>query len=125
MLDFLEWLFAKLVIALSHPEVAAAIIGLVLGMGAVEFTARMLPANTKPTIATRISWATACAVAFVVAFSLNTTALGFALALTAAVAAPTLELVIIGALASKWPNVLPHSMRENPKALPPGDIYWP
>jgi hypothetical protein len=125
MLDFLEWLFAKLVIALSHPEVAAAIIGLVLGMGAVEFTARMLPADTKPTIATRVSWATACAVAFVVAFSLNQTALGFALALTAAVTAPTLELIIIRALGSRWPNLLPQSMCENPKALPPGDVHWP
>jgi hypothetical protein len=125
MLDFLEWLSAKLALALGHPEFTAAAIGLVLGMGAVEFTARMLPADTKPTIATRISWAVACLVAFAVAFGLNPTALGFALALTAAVVAPTLELVVLRYLALRWPNLMPQSMCETPAKLPPADIHWP
>jgi hypothetical protein len=125
MMDLFEWFFAKLIVIFGHPELTAACIGLVLGMGTVEFTARMLPAETAPTIARRISWAVACAAAFVVAFILNRTPLGFALALTAAVVAPTLELIVIRLIALRWPSLMPQSMCESPNKLPPSDIHWP
>jgi hypothetical protein len=126
MLEFLDWLYDKLNDGFDHPIFSAAVIGLILGMSAVEFTARMLPANTPPSIATRVSWFASCAVAFVVAFSLNQTLLGFSIAITAAVAAPSLQIGLMRAAYLRWPDLKPMAMRENPPAPDrPSDVHWP
>jgi hypothetical protein len=131
MMDLLEWIFVKLGIALGHAEIAAGALGLMLGMATVEFTARMLPAAMPASIATRISWAVSCVIAFAVAFVLNQTPLGFAIALTAAVSAPSLQIFIIRAIAARYPKFMPPAMAENERtACPPlrdrpSDVHWP
>ena len=126
-MDFLEWLGVVFIKAFGHVPFDAGFIGLVFGMGAVEFAARMLPARTEPTIATRISWAVACVTAFAVSMLLNPTALGFAIAATVSVSAPSLQLLIMRELYAWRPHLKPESMRENrePKQLPPPSEFWP
>jgi hypothetical protein len=120
-----DWFYAKLVVAFGYPWFTAGTIGLVLSMGAVEFTARMLPASMAATIATRLSWASACAIGFLVSFLLNPTDLGFGIALTVAVAAPSVQLLGMRLLYAKYPQLQPQSMAENHSANRPGDINWP
>lgn len=125
-MELLDWFFAKLMEGLDHLTFTAGALGLVLGMGAVEFTARMLPANTPVSIATRISWAVSFAVAFAVAFVLNETPLGFAVAITAAVTAPSLQIVLMRIAYTRWPDLKPLAMRQNPPACDrPSDAHWP
>jgi hypothetical protein len=122
----MEWLWLKFIEALAHQWFSAAAIGLVLGMGAIEFTARMLPANTSPTVATRVSWVTACAASFGVAFLLNTSAMGFAIALTVGVGSPSAQLMIMRFLYARYPSLKPQSMADNFRACPPpGEVKWP
>lgn len=119
----MDWLWLKFVEALGHAWFSAGLIGLVLGMSAVEFTARMLPAHTAPSIATRVSWGVACALSTGVSWLLNPTAQGFAIALTVGLGSPSAQLGIMRVVYARYPQFEPKSMAENCRTTPPPG--WP
>lgn len=120
----MEWLWGQFLEALKYPPFAVGTLVLVLGMGIVEFTARMLPANMSPTIAIRLSWAAAFILSFAVGTLLNHTDFGIAIALTIAVCAPSMQVYVMRWLYARLPQLQPQSMKENP-IVRPGDINWP
>lgn len=120
----MEWLWGQFLEALKYPPFAVGIITLALGMGLVEFTARMLPANMAPTIAVRVSWTVAFAVSCAVGSLLNHTDFGLAVALTISILAPSAQVYLMRFLYARYPQLQPQSMCENPN-VKPGDPHWP
>lgn len=111
MIEWVQWVWAQILLLMLDPQIRAVVAGLAVGGAATEAIAHMLPPDMSAWRADRLvrlivfGWACCCS------FALMQTLHGLVWAMFAGLAAPTLYSLSTRCLYARWPALEPKALK--------------
>lgn len=122
MTDIAKWMWEQILLLFAHVEITAGAAGMVLGVAATDFVARMLPPSMDADYAYRLTRLIVFGAVTIAAFALDPTPIGLVIAVTAGCASPAIQALMMRAVYARWPAMKPQSLVScvTDRPAPPG-----